>query len=379
MNYPLISEYVEAIRFAADNFKTLTHLSPVLDSGGRPVMSSGNFAVVFKMRDERDGSLHAVKCFTREVAGRAESYRLIADELQYVSSSYLASVCYLDDELFVDSKGNADSEFPVLLMDWVEGQPLDAYLRQCGADTYRLGMLAWEFSRLGEWLLSQPFAHGDLKPDNILVRPDGTLVLVDYDGMYDPAMQGQTAREEGSPDFRHPLRTAATFNEHIDDFAVISILLSLRAIAHNPALLDRYGAADRLLLSAADYRDPSQSAFLRQEFPTGAHDLDSLYGLFLVALAHANLAHVSPRLLRISRPEKPSFIPAVISTEVTDEDIKNGVRDEYGAIYSPDGTRLLKMENRTIERYEVKPGCKVICDKAFLGCDNLSIVRFPPA
>ena len=41
--------------------------------------------------------------------------------------------------------------------------------------------------------MNQPFAHGDLKPDNILVRDDGSLVLVDYDGMYVPAMQGQKA------------------------------------------------------------------------------------------------------------------------------------------------------------------------------------------
>ena len=44
---------------------------------------------------------------------------------------------------------------------------------------------------MGAWLLSQPFAHGDLKPENILVRNDGTLVMVDYDGMFVPAMEGE--------------------------------------------------------------------------------------------------------------------------------------------------------------------------------------------
>ena len=51
MNFPLISEYVEAIRNAEDNFDTLSHLRPLLDDDGNPVMSSGNFAVVFKMTD----------------------------------------------------------------------------------------------------------------------------------------------------------------------------------------------------------------------------------------------------------------------------------------------------------------------------------------
>jgi len=42
MNYPLISEYVEAIKLAEDNFEELSYLRPVLDAEGQPVMSSGN-------------------------------------------------------------------------------------------------------------------------------------------------------------------------------------------------------------------------------------------------------------------------------------------------------------------------------------------------
>ena len=60
MNYPLLSEYVEAIKLAEDNLDQLSHLRPVLDADGRPVMSSGNFAVVFKMRDEQDGKFYAM-------------------------------------------------------------------------------------------------------------------------------------------------------------------------------------------------------------------------------------------------------------------------------------------------------------------------------
>ena len=50
MIYPTISEYIEAIKYAEDNFATLTNLRPVLDDDGNPIMSSGNFAVVFKMK-----------------------------------------------------------------------------------------------------------------------------------------------------------------------------------------------------------------------------------------------------------------------------------------------------------------------------------------
>ena len=86
MNYPLISEYIEAIKAAEDNFDQLKHLRPVLDDDGLPVMTSGNFAVVFKMKDEEGGRLYAVKCFTKEQEGRAEVYRQITEQLVFVSN-----------------------------------------------------------------------------------------------------------------------------------------------------------------------------------------------------------------------------------------------------------------------------------------------------
>lgn len=231
MNYPLISEYIEAIKAAEDNFDQLKHLRPVIGDDGEPIMTSGNFAVVFKMEDPQSGKFYVIKCFTKEQEGRTEAYKEIAEELTTVNSPYILSVNYLEKELFVDTMQTNEIEFPVLLMDWVEGKTLDKYLRENLDDKYALEMLAYRFSQLVQWLIPQPFAHGDLKPDNILVREDGTLVLVDYDGMYVPAMKGQKARELGSPDFRHPLRTEAIFDEHIDDFPLVSILLSLKAIS----------------------------------------------------------------------------------------------------------------------------------------------------
>ena len=119
MNYPLISEYIEAIKFAEDNFEELSYLRPVLGDDGLPVMTSGNFAVVFKMKDKQSGKFYAVKCFTKEQEGRAEAYREIAKELKDVSSPYLVSIRYFDKELFVDTEQTDETEFPVLLMDWV--------------------------------------------------------------------------------------------------------------------------------------------------------------------------------------------------------------------------------------------------------------------
>ena len=372
MNYPLISEYVEAVKSAEDNLNELTYLRPVLDGGGNPVMSSGNFAVVFKMRSERDGSLYALKCFTKEQTGRDESYKLIADELECVQSTYLAKVRYIDKELFVDTQNSDETEYPVLLMDWVKGVTLDNYIRQNINYRYALDLLAYNFSRLAMWLLPQPIAHGDLKPDNILVRDDGSLTLVDYDGMYVPAMQGQKARELGSPDFRHPLRTETDFNEHIDDFPAVSILLSLKLIAQNPDLLNIYGASDRLLFSESDYRDLSSCAFLKEVFPSQSPDINTLVSLFTIANTHKNLSQVSFRLLAVEKPRKPKVIEEeVLSTKVTKEDLAEAVTDEYGVQYSKDRKKLLSSVG-IINQYKIREGTKVICDRAFWRDEVLS-------
>jgi len=375
MTYPLISEYVEAVRNAEDNFDKLRNLRPVTDDNGNPVMTGGNFAVVFKMRDEKKDKLYAVKCFLKDQPNRAESYRMIADELEFVPSSFLIKFQYLDNEMFVDS-ANADGEkFPVLLMDWVEGTNLDLYIRQHLHDTYKLHLLAYQFSRLAMWLMLQLFAHGDLKPDNIMVREDGTMVLIDYDGMFVPAMKGQKSWEMGSPDFRHPARTEDTFNEHIDDFSLVSILLSLRVIAEEPALLEKYGAADRLLFSEKDYRNIHDCQLLKDIFPSECPEVNTLVGLFIIALTQFDLSNVSFRLLSLERPKESEI--EIISTEVTEEDEKNAWTDEFGVKYSKDGKKLLGNTNSYLTNYTIRQGTRSICNNAFLLCSSLQSLTIP--
>ena len=302
MQYPLISEYVRAIQDASNNLDELAHLVPVLDDHGEPYRSSGAFAVVFKMKDEQTGKCYALKCFTEEQEGRAEAYRQIADELEFVDSSYITSVKYLDKEIFVDSSCEED-EFPVLLMDWIDGETMENYIAENYQDNYAMAMLCYRFCKMAAWLRSQPFAHGDIKPDNIMVRPDGNLTLVDYDGMFVPAMKGLKSPTIGTKDFSHPLRTVDDFDETIDDFALASIALSLKAISLKPSLLDEYGAADRLLFSAEDYCDLSKSKVLAalQEL-LNDEEVNALLTLFLLAKTKKNLVMCSFRLFEVSKP-----------------------------------------------------------------------------
>ena len=234
LTYPTVGQYTEAIKESAkapdEYFDKLKHLRPVLDGNGEPIMSSGNFAVVFKMKDEY-GKQYAVRCFHRAQQGRENNYKLICKELAKVSSPYLSPIRYYDKELFVES-----GEYPVLLMDWVDGMTLDKYIRKVINNKKSLIQLAANFRKLAIWLLAQPFAHGDLKPDNILVKNDGSLVLVDY------------------------------VNKDIDNFPIVSILLSLELLIENKDYLSKYGAEDRLLFSAEDYSNISNSIIYKYAY-----------------------------------------------------------------------------------------------------------------
>ena len=278
MNYPLISEYVEAIRAAEDNFEQLKNLRPVLGEDEMPVFSGGNFAVVFKMKDEQTGKLHAVKCFLKEQEGRAEAYRMIAEELEYVNSSFLTPIKYMDKELFVDTSQSDETEFPVLLMDWVEGHTIEQILNE-NPSSDEIYDIAFRFSKFVLWMLSQPFAHGDLKPDNIIIKDNGNIVLVDYDGMFVPAMSGLKARENGTPGYRDPFRPQLPFDEHIDDFSLIVIELSLLLIAKDFQLY-QLQSNDKLIFTESDLINLKESIIygdtaIYKKYPT----INSLYSL----------------------------------------------------------------------------------------------------
>ena len=376
MQYPLISEYVRAIQDATDNLGELAHLVPVLDDHGEPYRSSGAFAVVFKMKDEQTGKCYALKCFTEEQEGRAEAYRQIADELEFVDSSYITSVKYLDKEIFVDSSCEED-EFPVLLMDWIDGETMESYIAANYQNQSAMLMLSYRFGKMAAWLRTQSFSHGDIKPDNIIVRPDGSLTLVDYDGMFVPSMKGSQSPTIGTRDFSHPLRTVDDFDETIDDFSLASIALSLKAISMKSTLLDTYSASDRLLFSENDYRNPSNSKVISalQELMCDK-DFCTLYSLFMLALARKELSACSFRLFVGEKPLLPQIIED-LSTKATEEELKEAFTDEWGVKYSKDGRKLLKAPQELKGCYFVKEGTRMICDEVFWYSCSLSNIVIP--
>ncbi|MDE6226178.1 MAG: leucine-rich repeat domain-containing protein, partial [Muribaculaceae bacterium] len=198
-------------------------------------------------------------------------------------------------------------------------------------------------------------------------------------------MKGEKAREIGSPDYRHPLRNDSDFNEHIDDFSIAVISLSLKAIALNPDLKSKAVTGDTLLLSEREIRSPQDSKTIKGiQSLTNDSDLSTLLGIFYIAYAKNSLEAISFRLFMTDKPKvtekqkrKIERVIEKIDTSWSDKDIEEGVADEFGVIYSKDGKRLLKCRNRDLAVYKVKTGTKVICDRAFDWCTSLQSVTIP--
>ena len=278
----------------------------------------------------------------------------------------------MEKELYVDSQCEED-EFPVLLMDWVEGETMEAYIAANYHNQSAMSMLCYRFGKMAAALHTNLF-HGDIKPDNIIIRPDGSLTLVDYDGMFVPSMKGYKSPTIGTKDFCHPLRTMDDFDETIDDFSLASIALSLKAISMNSTLLDTYGASDRLLFSENDYCNPSNSKVISalQELMCDK-DFCTLYSLFVSALARKELSACSFRLFIGEKPLLPQTIED-LSTEVTEDELNEAFIDEWGVKYSKDGRKLLKAPQGLKGNYSVKVGTRIICDDAFSKCSSLTSI-----
>ena len=371
MQYPLISEYVRAIQDASNNLDELAHLVPVLDDHGEPYRSSGAFAVVFKMKDEQTGKCYALKCFTEDQEGRAEAYRQIADELENVKSSYITSVRYLEKEIFVDSSCEED-EFPVLLMDWIDGETMEDYIAKNHKDKYSMIMLCSRFYNLAFWLRSQPFAHGDIKPDNIMICKGDKLTLIDYDGMFVPSMKGQKSPTIGTKDFSHPLRSIDDFDKTIDDFALATILLSLHAMGQNPSLFELYGSEGRLLFANNDYLSPYSSiAFksLKQYFQRENSHLAFL--LFVRSCTEMLYGQVLDRFFAVM----DVFFGKVLSSLFLLQ-TNTYIYDELGVKYTSNG-RILVSAPRNLTSYRVREGTTIIAEDAFLCCYELQKISLP--
>lgn len=252
MALPRLGQYQLALQHPATAFADPELRSATVETTpmGLPRVISGGFALTYHLTNGRHQ--WAVRCFHREASELGRRYQAISRMIAGAGAGPFVPVEYLDQGVTVEG-----AWYPITKMPWLRASPLNRYV-ETHLDTGAIEKLARGFRTLVERLNALGVAHGDLQHGNILVDAFGNLKLVDYDGMYVPALAGMAANESGHLNYQHPLR-AGQFDPLLDRFSAAVILTALRALAANPALWHRYSNGENLLFRRADFDGPDRS------------------------------------------------------------------------------------------------------------------------
>ncbi|MHC4405189.1 MAG: protein kinase domain-containing protein [Planctomycetota bacterium] len=283
MSWPLASHFSAALQNPRIAFRDpeLKRCRIEKDRRNQPRPWSGAFAVVYKGISADGGRPFAVRVFTTESPERRERYGLISDYLRSRPVDCLVEFEYRDESIRSAGDGKW---YPVIIMDWVEGETLFKWVRaRClEGDQEALEAAANRWIELVKELGDARIAHGDLQHANVMVTPSGQLKLVDYDGMCVPALVGRRNLEVGVEPYQHPDRNETTHLAlDLDHFSALVIHVALRALAADPTLWTRYveqPVHDKLLFRSEDFRSQGRSPLGGELAKSPAEDVRELAG-----------------------------------------------------------------------------------------------------
>jgi hypothetical protein len=308
--WPSARNYAEAVQCPAVCFEkpALKRLVPAVDRLGMPLVTSGQFAYVFKLNPAGEGETLAVRCFRGFLGDREQRYRALDAHLNAHRLAPLPRFEYLPLGILVGGR-----RYPVLTMEWVEGPTLDVYLDEAVGRREALLHLADEWVRLMAALRAAGAAHGDLQHGNIIVER-GRLRLVDLDGMFVPALEGFRASEVGHQHYQHPARGVSHFSQETDNFSALVVYLSLISLAERPELW-REHHDENLLFTRADFADPDSSELFRKVEALGGEHARLAAALRLAA--RSDPAETPPLTELVAAPSSlPSWMNAPADVEV---------------------------------------------------------------
>jgi hypothetical protein len=266
VSLPGTNDYREAVQnphvFLGD--PELKRCKPALNKQGLPLVWSGGFAAVFQLQSP-DGSKFAIKCFYRDIRNLETRYAEFDNHLRSRRPGYLVRFQYQPRGILVNGQW-----FPIVRMEWVEGQRLDEFLQhhlqRPGPQTRELlEAMAQLWHRLAGELERDRLAHGDLQHGNVLFipgnRPNSVkLRLVDYDGVWVPALDTLPSNESGQPNYQHPQRR---YGPLMDRFPHLVIYTTLRCLMLDQQLA-RHFSDQRLVFGQEDYAQPGRSELFRE-------------------------------------------------------------------------------------------------------------------
>jgi hypothetical protein len=286
MSWPLPQDFNEAIQNPATVFTDpdLKGGQAIVGPTGLPLPQSGNFADVYQVRGA-DGRDWAVKCFTRPVFGLESRYDRVAEALAEANLPFGVEFTYLEQGIRVRGAWR-----PAVKMEWVEGLTLNHVVEDNLASQKVLSGLVRLWAKMCQRLRDAKIAHADLQHGNVLLVPGSQpgkygLKLIDYDGMYVPALAEHPSGEAGHPNYQHPRRAETrAYSPDLDKFPHLVVATALKALEiSGPSLWHRYDTGDNLLFVEKDFKDPSASPLMKELWATGHPTLQALVGRLAVS------------------------------------------------------------------------------------------------
>ena len=236
----------------------------------KPWGIEGGFAVVYKFRTQ-SGQMKAMRCFRVAMNPDTQSrYEKMNVYFRQHVPDITIDFRYYEDGILVKESAQATQKkvCPVIVMEWIDGVTLlDKVDELCSQrDNLALERLADKWLGVIHKLRHAQMAHGDLAAVNVMVRKNGKLALIDYDGVYIPEFKGLPQVVLGQQGYQHPDMFNRQFDERMDGFSALVIYLSLLALKEQPELWGRYvrrntrGQLDgNMLFSRDDFMDPNMS------------------------------------------------------------------------------------------------------------------------
>src|ERR1700730_16565862 len=202
MSYPSLEQYQEALQHP----KTAL-LDPMLLSGqistsglGLPLVMCGGFALTYTVAS--GGKKYAVRCFHKQSPDLEKRYQAISAKLSSLNSSY-----FLPFEFQAQGVRVAGKAYPIVKMRWAIGDTLGDFVAANYRNKSALASLRASLSSLAQYIEAQQIAHGDIQPGNLMIANGGSSIqLIDYDGMFVPAISVLGSAESGHRNFQHPQR-----------------------------------------------------------------------------------------------------------------------------------------------------------------------------
>ena len=309
--WPSARHFTEVIQCPTVCFShpALRNTLPAVDRLGMPIVTSGQFAYVYKLKSMNGDGDFAVRCFRGYLGDRDQRYRALQEHVQAAPVPYLSEFRYAPEGIMVGGK-----RFPILFMKWIDGPTLDLYVNEMLQRREVLAHLSEEWLRVVSALQQSGMAHGDLQHGNVIVE-HGQLRLIDHDGIYVPAMKEWSACEVGHQHYQHPHRTAQHFDANLDNFSALVIYVSLLSLAERPELWQEYHD-ENLLFTKADFADPSSSTLFARIRDIGGEPRRLADVLAEAAIGPPNSV---PRLLDLVHAVSrlPSWMTAPLELEAT--------------------------------------------------------------